>query len=228
MPTEILETESNMNRTSIAVASAVVCIAVAGCQSYRPNTVAGGLLGSTTGGLMGAAIGSSEGKSGEGALIGALAGGVTGAALGNQADQANLQQEQLATQKAMMAQQAAVTFEQVIQMSQSGLSDEVIINQIQSSGIARRPTTNDLIQLKNSGLNDSVIGALQSTRIASAQNFAPPNSYPPSSYSPNPTIYVDRQYVPVCPAPPVIYRPIPHRYPHRYAGRGRAGFAVQF
>lgn len=212
-----------MNQIIIALASVILIVAASGCQTYRPNATAGGLLGGTTGGLIGAAIGSHEGKTGEGALIGAVAGGLTGATIGNQADQENARQQQFENAQAIQARQAAVTVSEVIQMSQSGLGEEVIINQIHTNGIASRPVTDDLIQLKSAGVSDSVIQELQSG--------GPPVSatYPrhPNYYPANQRIYVDPHYPPVCPAPPIIYH-APRRHPPRHARHSRAGFSLQF
>lgn len=145
------------------VAAAFFVIATTGCQGFpaRPNTTVGGLIGGTTGSVIGSAIGSREGKTGEGALIGAIAGGITGSAIGNQTDRANLQREQFINEQQQIAFQSAVTMDQVVQLSASGLSDELIINQIQANGVVARPTTNDLIHLKNNGVSDVVIGQIQ-------------------------------------------------------------------
>jgi hypothetical protein len=213
----------NMNRNVLAVMSAILLFGTTGCQTYRPNATAGGLLGGTAGGLMGAAIGSNEGKSKEGAMIGALAGGLTGAVIGNQADEANFQQQQFENENAIRARRNAVTLDEVIQMSQSGLNEVVIINQIKTGGVAKRPTTNDLILLKTSGVSDSVIRELQTAGTPIALANGPPNYYPPHQ-----AIYVDRLYVPICPAPPIIYRPVPYRHSPRHAGHSRAGFTFQF
>lgn len=204
----------------------LLVVVQSGCQSFRPNTTAGGLLGGTTGGMIGAAIGSSEGKSGEGALIGALAGGLTGAAIGNQADQVNDRQRQIENQNAARVRESAVSIGDVIQMSQTGLGDELIINQINSNGIVRRATTNDLIQLKNAGVSDSVITKFQTAPNAAAYPAAIPPQ--PNYVTTGPPFYWEQDCVPVYPAPPIIHRPVPLRYPHRHGVRPRAGFAVHF
>jgi hypothetical protein len=182
----------------------------------------GGLLGGTTGGMVGAAIGSHEGKTGEGALIGALAGGVTGAAIGNQTDVANIRYQQTVNENAIAAQQAAVTMDQVIQMTQSGLSDELIQNQIKANGIAQRVSTNDLIQLKSQGVSDLVIRQLQTTG-----SQPPPVNPPPQLYAPRPVINVNPYHPPVYRQVP-IFRPSPVilRGPVHRHRRPRAGFTL--
>ena len=210
-----------MNRTCLIVFVGTMFLAFAGCQSYHPNTTLGGLLGGTTGGLVGASIGSHDGKSGEGALIGAVAGGLTGAAIGNQADQANQRAREDAQQDAAEAQQSAVTMEQVYLMTQSGLSDELILNQIRNNGIDRRVTTNDVIQLKSYGVSEEVIRQMQNTGTRS--EIGSPHSYPSQ-----PAIHVVPgvpacQQVPVFRPPPVFWHGPAHRRHHR----AHAGFSWQ-
>ncbi len=199
--------------------------ASSGCQSLGPNATAGGLFGATGGGLMGAAIGASEGKSGEGALIGALAGGVAGTAIGDQADQADARQRDRFYQRQQAASDAAVTMEQVIHMTRSGVGDELIVNQINLSGAAAPPTPDDLILLKTNGVSDAVIQALQSVPrpmypVANLQRrpatvFVQPDGYCPAPYFGPPVIVHPHHY------------PAPFHRPHCRPGN-RASFAVSF
>ena len=219
----------------IAVAAIAMLVFSSGCQLNRPNTTAGGLLGGTTGGILGGAIGSRQGKTEEGALIGAVAGSITGATLGNQTDRRNdqIQQQEIAyaqsaQQAAQAAQQSAVTFGQVIEMTRSGLSDELIINQINAAGIAQRPVTDDLIQLKQNGVSDNVIREMQT--LGSRVNVV--SNQPPRLYPAVPTVGVPVVHQPFC-ATPVIRRPpilVPQVYPGRVGRRGgrRGGFSINF
>ncbi len=187
-----------------------------GCQTSHPNAKVGGLLGGATGGMFGAAIGSHSGNSGEGALIGAVAGGLTGAAIGNEADQANLRIEQQAQKNAIVAQQSAVTLDQVLLMTQSGLSDDLIVNQISVNGIAERVSTQDIIQLKSQGVSDPVIRQIQ-TMAAQPVRVNPSTPLHP----PAPLIHVTPYFPPVYrtvpvfgPPPAIRYVPIQrHRHP---------------
>ena len=215
-----------MFRTLFAILFVLsLCLFNTGCQTGRPNTTAGAMLGGATGGILGSAIGSPNGNSEEGAIIGALAGGLTGATIGNQADQAEFRQRQAANERAAIARQAAVTLDQVVQMSESGLNEELIINQIKTQGMATPVSTNDLIQLKNYGVSDSVIRQMQSTGTNVNANSAPPEFY-----GANPVIHLE----PYCPPnfrPPVILHhphhfPIHQRGPRRASGP-RAGFSVR-
>ena len=147
-------------------ASVLLVALASGCQTIGPNTAGGGAIGTLAGSLTGAAIGATEGKAPEGALIGALAGGTAGSVFGSAIDR-DVQQQRFAQQQFVNQQIAgAITMDQVVRMTQSGLGGDVVTRQIASQGIARRPTIEDLIFLKQNGVQDNVIHALQSARVA--------------------------------------------------------------
>lgn len=143
----------------------VVVLPIAGCATghyAQTGTVGGGL----TGGAIGALAGAPGDRSLEGAAIGAVAGSVLGNVAGELADRdaanANAQNQACVQQ----ARSRAVTTNQVIQMSQSGVGDQLIINQLQSDGVIGPLSTNDMIALKQSGVSDNVITAWQQTPVA--------------------------------------------------------------
>ena len=194
----------------------------------RPNTAAGAVVGGASGSLIGAAIGSGEGKTGEGALIGGLIGAAAGGVLGKQSDRADDIRQYQYQQQQVQARQAAITLDQVIQMSQSGLSPSVIVNQINSQGIWSRPTTNDLIILKQNGVSDQVISALQTGR--NAHEPAPSRVYREPIIERSP-VFVEPIIVAPIPRPPRYYVPYPVRHGHgpRYGYRGaRGGIRINF
>lgn len=170
-----------------------------------------GILGGLGGAAIGAAIGEDDGDAVPGALIGGAIGMISGAAVGNSIDQD--QQRARAFQAAVAQQRAqAVTMGDVVSMTQAGLSDAVIINHIQTHGVAQRLTANDLIVLKQQGVRDPVLAAMQSI--------------------PQPQPVVVRQ-----PAPVVVeehyYTPAPWPYPryHRHyrpAPRSHSSFHFSF
>ena len=59
-------------------------------------------------------------------------------------------------------------------MSQSRLSDSVIVTHIRTYGVAARPQANDLILMSNAGVSDAVIGAMQTAPLAVAASAPPP------------------------------------------------------
>ncbi len=164
----------------------------------RTGTAVGGL----TGGAIGAAAGASSGKSLEGAAVGALAGSVLGGAVGHAADrdaeqweaqQAAWQQEQLA---------AAVTLDEVIQLTQSGVGDAVIANQIRAQGVTGPLSTSDLVFLKQNGVSDVVITAWQQTPVAGSVVLPAVRPAPQQ-------IIVRERYVDPCFGPDFYYGPRP-------------------
>ncbi len=211
----------NTQNTSqdVCLALFVLMALQSGCQTMQPNTAAGGLFGTAAGGALGAAIGSQDGKTGEGALIGGLAGGTIGALLGNQADQANQRDEQNFYAQQRQAQSAAITMDQIVQMTRSGLSDELISSQIDLNGIVARPNSNDLILLQQSGVNERVIRAMQSARIAGQPVFTRPA---PAIVMPPDIIYAE----PVRLGPPVFFAPPPFGPVHHFGPPPCAGSHV--
>jgi hypothetical protein len=150
-------------------------VVAAGCQSAGYHKRQGSLIGGMTGTAIGALAGANQGKALEGAAIGALAGGTMGGAIGNEIDRDEAYQQAAYNQ----AVQGAVSVNQVIQMAQSGLDEQLIINQIQASGVAARPTSQDLLVMQNSGVSQRVIGAMQVAPLAGVPGRVIYRSPPP-------------------------------------------------
>lgn len=184
-----------------------------GCHTMGPGARAGAGLGGSTGALAGAAIGSHHGNALEGALIGGALGTLAGATVGDSVDELEYR-DAVTRQNALgQAHQQAVSVTQLIQMSGSGLGDELIINQIRSNGCQTRLTTQDLIQLKQQGVSDQVIHAYQTLSRGGA---GPIDIYCP--YEPGP--------IPGYACPP-IHRPI-YRGPPRHRSPLRFGVDIDF
>jgi len=194
--------------------SLLVALSTVGCQSpHRADQGAlfGGLLGAGTGAI----IGDASGNAGAGAAIGAGLGAITGAVVGSELDEIEAQN------RAMIAQQlgrevpaGAVTIDDVVIMTNSGVDDQLIVNHIQSHGVAAPLQTGDLISLQQQGVSTRVISAMQK----------PP---PPKA---QPVVYQQR-----APAPVIIeehhygwpsYRP--HYYHRRHRPRPGANWGFSF
>lgn len=150
----------------LAGASSTGCVTG---PSARTGTAIGGLSGA----LLGAAAGMNSGRPLEGAAIGGLAGSVVGGALGNAVDK---DREQFAVQQAAWEQQVqarAITLDQVINMSRSGLGDQVIANQIRTQGVVAPLGTSELILLKQNAVSDNVIAAWQEQAANPARVVVP-------------------------------------------------------
>ena len=158
------------------------------------HTERGALLGGLTGAMIGAAVGDNNGEGAEGALIGGAIGLFSGAALGNSADREEAYWQAARQHQHAVRRAEAVSVADVVQMSQNGLSDNVIMNQIRQRGVQRKVQVPEVIFLHQQGVSESVITAMQQTATAG--------------------VYTQR-VVPARPAPMVIER---HHYvaPHPY------------
>ena len=209
-----------MNRTL----SAFVAIIIFGhavptvAQNTQRGAVVGGLAGAIAGGL----IGDHNDKAGAGAAIGGAIGALSGAVMGNAKDKETQQryyyqqqQHQQYQQQVVINNQQAVSLADVVSMSRSGLSESVIINQIQQRGVMQRLQVPDIITLHQQGVSDTVISVMQQAQIGSG--------YATSNYvAPQPTtVIVEQRYRPaptyVVPAP-VYYAPQPVYYHHHHHG----------
>ena len=157
--------KTKLNVSIFAVATSAVLLT--GCvdpNGQQNNTGTGALIGGALGAITGAAIGGPR-HGGEGALIGAAAGLIAGGAIGNSMDQ---------QQQAELRAQSPQTYVRVVQgqplgiadvkaMAKAGVSDDVIIAQIQGSHTAFHLSAADIIDLHNSGVSDRVVNFMQNS-----------------------------------------------------------------
>jgi hypothetical protein len=159
---------------------------IGGCESMS-HTDKGVLGGAALGGLAGGLIGKAAGNTAAGAVIGAAAGGVTGGVIGNAADRAEAKQ----AAQAAAAQRGPLGIEEIARMSQQGVGDGVIIDQIRLSGIVYNLSAEQIIWLQQSGVHEPVIREMQAT-----------------AYRPGRRVYV-AQPVYAAPPPVVVVEPAP-------------------
>lgn len=129
-----------------------------GCSNLS-HTENGALAGGGIGAATGALIGKATGHTGGGALIGAGVGALTGGLVGNSIEQS--ERKAVATAQA----QSQLGQADVIQMAQSHVSDDVIINQIRSRSTVFNLSGQDIIMLKQNGVSDRVIAEMQATAV---------------------------------------------------------------
>ncbi len=135
----------------------LLCSGCATMNQTQTGAVVGSGLGAVTGAIVGAGSGHAEG----GALIGAAAGALAGGLVGN-AEDARAERDAAVAQAAYNQQmQQALTNIDVIQLSQSGISDDVIISSMNSQGGRFDLSPQGIIGLKNSGVNDRLILSMQ-------------------------------------------------------------------
>jgi hypothetical protein len=142
----------------------IAAAASIGCHSpYYADQ--GALAGGLGGAGLGAIIGSATGHAGAGAAIGAAAGALTGGAVGGALDDIDAKNRaQIAA--ATRHPPSAVSVNDVIAMSRSGVDEQLIVNQLASNGLQRPVQANDVIYMQQNGVSPHVISVAQQTRVA--------------------------------------------------------------
>jgi outer membrane lipoprotein SlyB len=142
-------------------------LVLTGCQNpdgTENHTGSGVLIGGAIGAITGAAIGGPQ-NGGAGALIGAAAGAVGGGLIGHSMDE---------EQNARLRAEAPQTYVKIDQgqplqvsdveaLVKAGVSDDVIISQIQNSRTVYHLAPSDIIGLRNSGVSDRVVNFMINT-----------------------------------------------------------------
>lgn len=168
----------------------------AGCCSTMSHTDRGMLAGGGIGAIAGTVVGAATGHPGAGAVIGTGLGAVAGGIAGSAADEREYHQHARAVYEAQ--QRSQMSLMDVADLSQKGLSDALIIDQIRATGSRYRLTAEQISWLQRSGVREPVIQAMIQTGVA----------YPPPG---GPVYVVEPGPVYVAPPPPpvsvgVIYR----------------------
>jgi len=158
----------NGHKWRILVGTAVLPLLLAtGCSSMS-NEGNGALIGTGVGAGVGAALGSIFHVPVAGAVLGGATGMLAGDVIGRDIDK---QEEKKAVQAAYNQQAAAAaeaqkswpTLLQIQQMSASGTSDAIIINQIRATRAVYSLRAEDILWLQQNGVHDSVIQEMQAT-----------------------------------------------------------------
>jgi hypothetical protein len=132
-----------------------LCTGCAGGPNAEGGAVAGGLIGAGTGALLGR---------GPGALIGAGAGALAGGLIGNSVDERQAQKRaQAAAQAQAVANQRALQLPDIVNLTASGTNEQIIINQIRSTGTVYNLSANDIMYLRTNRVSDGVIAEMQAT-----------------------------------------------------------------
>jgi hypothetical protein len=186
-------------------------LAVAGLTSpgcaHLDNTEKGAIAGGAIGTGVGLGVGALTGSPRTGAAVGGLLGAGAGAIAGNDQDRRDERaREVVRAQAAAQAQGQRLGITDVVRLAQAGHEDEVIVNQIRTTGSTFPPlTASDLNFLKDNGVSQRVIAEMQTARAVA---------------SPAPRVVV-RESRPVIvhePPPVVVVRdPYYYRHPRPYA-----------
>ena len=152
-----------------------MAVLLTGCQNpdgTQNHTGSGVLIGGAIGALTGAAIGGHN-HGGQDALIGAGAGALAGGLIGNSMDR-----EQEARLKAQSPQTYArvdqgqpLSLADVKALAKAGISEDVIIAQIQNSHTVFHLSSADIIDLRDAGVTDKVVNSMINTA-----SVAPPTA----------------------------------------------------
>ncbi|MGD9635542.1 MAG: glycine zipper domain-containing protein [Pirellulales bacterium] len=185
---------------NFAAARTLPCLAVllaVGCRSgyYQSQGTGVGALG---GAGVGALVGSATGDAGTGALIGAGVGALTGNVVGGAMDDVEARNRaQIAATMGRPPATGAATAGEVVAMSRAGVDPQLIVNYINTSGVAQPASPQDVIFMTQQGVPPMVIQAMQTPRVAQAQAVVVP---PPP---PGPVVVEEVYYgPPPCFGPP--------------------------
>jgi outer membrane lipoprotein SlyB len=124
-------------------------------SSCETKTGTGALAGAGIGALAGGLIGGNATGALVGGAIGAASGALVGAALDEQDRKIMAERSPNTLDKIDRKEQ--LTLEDIKNMSQNGLSDKVIIGQIQNTESIFHLSTEELIELKKAGVSEAVI-----------------------------------------------------------------------
>ncbi|HMP07563.1 MAG TPA: hypothetical protein PJ982_14535, partial [Lacipirellulaceae bacterium] len=140
-----------------------------------------------------------------GALIGAGVGALTGNVVGGALDDIEARNRaQIAAQMGRPVAQGAATPAEVVAMTRAGVNPQLIVNYIQTSGVAQPPSAQDVIYLSQQGVAPEVIHAMQTPQVVQASHVAvvPP---PPGAVYVEEVVYAPPPFYPppyFCPPPP--------------------------
>lgn len=164
-------------------------LSTVGCSCMN-NTEKGMLGGAAVGTGAGALIGRGNPAA---MVLGGIAGTMVGGIAGSSQDAREDRKAWAQANANAQAVQAArlVTVPEVIQLSQRGTHETLIINQINANG-CQPITSNDIIDMQTQGVSPNVIAAMQQPRVVRPVVVAPPPR----------VVYVD-PYGPPPPPPPV-------------------------
>ncbi len=215
--------------------AACVCFTSSNLQAQtqvQQSTIKGGVAGAIIGGI----IGNQNDETAGGAAIGAALGALTGNVVGkSQQQQVIREQQHFQHQQEILNR--AVSVDDAITLTRSGVNDELIINQVLKYGVQQQIGVSEVISLHQNGVRESVIQAMQSAPIGQA-NVQPIYQQPIVTKVVTPVVVKPVPRVIVHPTP-VYRRPAPTYYrgyssprygsPRggKYRGGGKSGGSIR-
>lgn len=141
----------------IVVSLILTALIFVGCET---KTGTGALSGAAIGAVAGGAIGNGQGAL-IGAAVGAAAGGLVGAALDEQ--DRKIMQERSPKTVERMDKREPITINDVIKLSQGGVSDDTIIKYIQNTKTHYNLTQAQIKRMQDAGVSQRVINYMVET-----------------------------------------------------------------
>lgn len=197
----------------------IVCAASVGCHANNYAERGAG-FGALAGAATGAALADRSGNAATGAVVGSAVGAITGAAMGSSIDADVARNEMIIEQRMGRRMASAVMIDDVIAMTQAGLSPVVIKNHIRAKGVGQPIEVGELIAMRNAGVSDDVIQAMQNGQ-APQLDARPVRTIPAAT----PVIVEEHHYGPYYGRP--YWHPHPRRRPPAFCPppRPRSGFS---
>ena len=196
----------------------LACLLAGGCYTPPNGAQTGAMAGGLGGAGIGALVGSASGHPGVGALVGGATGALGGAAVGGAIDQSEARNRALIEARlGRPVPVTPVTVGDVINMSQAGVPENVMITHIQSHGLAGPLSPNDLITLNQFKVSPRVVQVMQVPPMPVAQPIYVAPAGPPVVMAPAPVVTPMGYYgawrpagpqgVPTVPTPPAAGAP---------------------
>ncbi|MFH1128336.1 MAG: glycine zipper domain-containing protein [Candidatus Omnitrophota bacterium] len=130
-----------------------------GCEGTKSKAVEGSVVGGVVGAGAGAIIGSVMGKAGVGAGIGAAVGAVSGGLIGSQIEK-KPQAETTPQQAAQTVTTEQMSVLQIIELTQQGTPDDIIIDKIKKTNSKFNLSAEDINYLQKQRISQKVIDAM--------------------------------------------------------------------
>lgn len=134
---------------SIVFVGMVFVGVLSGCETMGENTKRGAMGGAVLGSIAGGVIGHQSGSGIQGAAIGAGIGALTGGIIGDKIDARSKDQILVSGEKLGMSD--------VIVLAKAGLSDEAIINKINTTGSVYTLSVEEIEALRKEGVSSRVV-----------------------------------------------------------------------
>lgn len=216
--------------------------------SAQTNSQRDAVIGGVAGAILGGIAGKQNDETPEGIAIGGVAGAIAGHVIGKAKDK-NLQDQYYYQQQSLQAArqrqqyqaaqlQKAVSVQDAISLSNSGVSPQLIINQINANGVQQEIGVSEIITLHQNGVSELVINEMQRSAtggIASSNSslqthanvvtHQPPvvvQQAPVIVSRPRPTIVIEHG------SPYDIYRSHRGYYPHHGGYRSARGHDIYY